>query len=239
MASTTDRGSERTVGEVVSEDYRRAAVFQRYGIDFCCGGRQTLRAACEGAGVEYETVTRALREADARDAASDGLSDPRSWELSALAEHIVREHHGYVRDTLPVLRQFTTKVAHVHGARHDELLEVRALVGELALELERHMEEEETVLFPQVAALTSPSDTADLPDTLRSLEDDHELAGAHMARIRELTGGFRPPTDACATYRATYAKLEEFEADLHRHVHLENNILFPRARAAAGATASA
>jgi len=239
MAGATEQWDERTVGEVVAEDYRRAAVFQRYGIDFCCGGGRTVRAACERAGAEYEALARALSAAAERDAAPEGSSDPRSWELGALADHIVREHHGYVREVLPVLRQFTAKVARVHGARHHELNEIRMLVDELALEMERHMEEEETILFPRIATLTSPANSEDLPGVIVPLEDDHDRAGAAMARIRELSGGFRPPVDACTTYRATYAKLEEFEADLHRHVHLENNVLFPRARAAADAAPSA
>lgn len=229
----TERWSDRTVGEVVAEDYARAAVLQRYGIDFCCGRGRTVRSACEAAGVEYEVVARAMLEAAARASGPHGPSDPRSWDLDALADHIVKEHHGYVREALPALRQFTIKVAHVHGARHGELNEIQALVDELGHEMERHMEEEEEVLFPRIAALASPGGARELRAAIVPLEDDHARAGGLMARIRELSGGFRPPADACTTYRAAYAKLEEFEADLHRHVHLENNVLFPRARAAA------
>lgn len=238
MTSMTEWG-ERTVGEVVAEDYNRAAVLQRYGIDFCCGGGRSLRSACEKAGAEYEVVARALTEVGPRRSPEGHVRDARSWGLEELANHIVREHHTYVREALPVLRQFTTKVARVHGTTHGELEVIQTLVDEFGREMERHMEEEETVLFPEIVALTSPAGAAELGNVLVHLEDDHEHAGALMARIRELSGGFRPPADACTTYRATYAKLEQFENDLHRHVHLENNVLFPQARAAAESARSA
>lgn len=225
---------DRRVGELVAEDYARAAVFQRFGIDFCCGGGRTLRTACERAGVEFGDVSREIAEAANRAATADASTDARLWPLEELIEHIVVEHHAYVHRTIPVLQQFTSKVAQVHGARHGELHEIRVLVEELGRELERHMEEEETGLFPQIAGLAR-SVSAELPAVLVPLEDDHDRAGALMARIRELSNRFTPPADACTTYRAAFAKLQEFEADLHRHVHLENNILFPRARSAAAA----
>ena len=233
MSDTTQVWGERMVGDVVAEDYRRAAVFQRHGIDFCCGGSRSVRSACEEVGADYEAVASSLEKVGAN---GTPVEDPGEWALDALADHIVERHHGYVRETLPVLRQFAGKVAKVHGGRHGELLEIRDLVEELAVEMERHMAEEETVLFPRIRVLVSGSDDGagdDAADAVSGavppLEDDHDHAGALMARIRELSGGFQPPADACNTYRATYAKLEEFEADLHRHVHLENNVLFPRA----------
>jgi regulator of cell morphogenesis and NO signaling len=241
MTSGMDGWSERTVGDVVAEDYGRAAIFQRYGIDFCCGGGRTVRSACEAAGVDFETVANALAAEVRRSAGTGedvGRSGAGAWPLDVLTAHIVSEHHGYVRSTLPVLRQFTTRVAHVHGASRGELHEIRELVDALGAELERHMEDEEKLLFPRIAALASPETLSDLKDAVAPLEDDHERAGHLMARIRELSDGFRPPEGSCTTYRATYAKLAEFEADLHRHVHLENNVLFPRALAAAGVAGS-
>ncbi len=245
MAHVADEGlGSRTVGELVAEDYRRAAVFQRFGIDFCCGGGVGVRATCEKSGVAWAELERAL-------AASDGWSgaeepDPRDWELDVLAEHIVAVHHDYVRDALPALLQFSDKVARVHGERHPELGEIRRLVAELAAALTEHLEEEERVLFPAVARLVSAGDAAGAsssPDSvvapLAGLEDDHERAGDIMRRVRELSADFAAPADACNTYRALYAKLAEFEADLHRHVHLENNVLFPRARVLAGSTGGA
>ncbi len=229
----------RTVGEVVAEDYRRASVFQRFGIDFCCGGGRTVRAACEGGGVAYADLERELKALER--SGDRGGPDPQAWELDVLARHIVDVHHGYVREATPSLLQFSEKVVRVHGARHEELREIRALVVELTSELGRHMAEEEGVLFPRIerllAARAANGGRVDEPDLvsapLGDLEDDHEHAGEILRRIRALSGGYSPPADACTTYRALYAKLAEFEADLHRHVHLENNVLFPGARALA------
>ena len=232
-----DGWADRTVGDVVAEDYGRAAVFRSFGIDFCCGGGRTVGAACDEAGVAYEAVARALSGASG--AGEPGVPDPTSWELDLLAGYITGVHHGYVRATLPLLREFTSKVARVHGDRHPELQQIRELIGDLSVEMERHMAEEEEVLFPRIAALKSGAGPADAGRGVRAavspLEDDHARAGDLMLRIRRLSGGFTPPPDACTTYRAAFAKLEEFEADLHRHVHLENNVLFPRAAAAEAA----
>lgn len=235
MGSDTGRSFlDRTVGELVSEDYARAATFTELGIDFCCGGGRTLAEACEAAGVAPARAVRALGQATTP--SRDPAADPRMWSLERLAGHIEKVHHAYVRRTLPVLGRWTDRVAQVHGTAHPELLEVRALVAELAEELERHMTEEETALFPQVARLEDPAEFGGRgpdagEDGLALLEDEHEHAGALTRRIRALTRDYLPPSDACATYAATLHLLREFEADLHRHVHLENNVLFPRARA--------
>lgn len=240
MEHTTDY-RHRPVGELVAEEYGRAAVFTRFGIDFCCGGGKSVADACERAGADYDDLEAALLAVD-RSRAGEGGDDARDWALDRLVAHIEHVHHRYVREHLPVLKQWTTKVARVHGARHEELLEVRDRVAELADEMEAHMTAEEEVLFPRVVAIARGPDAAGAPvaaETLESLEDDHDRAGALMKRLRELTAGFQPPDDACATYRAAFALLAEFEQDLHRHVHLENNILFPRAIAAgAGAARS-
>jgi len=232
--------SERTVGEVVAEDYRRAAIFKAFGIDFCCGGGRSVRSACEQAGAEYEAVARALAGTTASED-DVGVADPASWELERVVRHIIEEHHGYVRASVPVLREFTMKLARVHGDRHGELHEIRELVGDLTAELERHMKEVEEVLFPRIMALKSQargSGGASVRAATIPLEDDHARAGDLLRRIRSLSEDYTPPEDACTTYRATYAKLAEFEEDLHRHVHLENNVLFPRAAAAEAALAA-
>lgn len=230
----------RSVGEVVSEDYRRAATFKRHGIDFCCGGGQSVEDACERVGAPYEEVERQLRTAPGPSAPVTH-PDPRGWSADFLADYIVNVHYRYVRETLPVLRQFSEKVARVHGEAHPELVRIRGLVQELADELSEHMAQEETVLFPYIKGLSSQRwDPAGDPlparpvlgdrgDILQAMEEDHDAAGALMRQIRGLSNGFTPPEGACRTYYATFATLEEFEEDLHRHVHLENNVLFPEA----------
>lgn len=276
MTNRTRTLADRPVGDIVAEDYRRAAVFERLGIDFCCGGRQTLRAACRERDLAPDEVERALLASDERAAearqgdpepARSGFADPRTWDLATLVRHIVDVHHRYVRETLPVLERFSSKVARVHGWSRPELLEIEALVDELSAEMEDHLRREEEVVFPRIRALPGatdrtldPDDPVGEPDDptaspgaslaasssastdglpegslrlLGELEDDHARTGSLVKRIRELSGGFTAPDGACDTYRALYATLEEFERDLHRHVHLENNVLFPRAAALA------
>lgn len=226
---------ERTVGDVVKEDYSSAVVFKRFGIDFCCGGGRSIETACAKAGVEYEELERALRAAAG---SRNGEPDPTGWELDFLSDYIVNQHHSYVRENLPVLEQFTAKLARVHGERHPELKDIAALVTALSAEMEQHMFKEERILFPYIAVLVKAKKEGGNPghppfgtvrNPIRAMEHEHDHAGALMKQIRELSGDYVPPEDACTTYRVAYAKLEEFEQDLHRHVHLENNILFPGA----------
>lgn len=228
--SPQTEGSIRTrpVGEVVAEDYRRGAVFKQFGIDFCCGGGRTVEEACARKDVDIEALERALSASDLP-RGEDRAPDPRSWEPAFLADYIVQVHHSYVRDSLPVLQAFSDKVARVHGNHTPELVSVNRKVQELAGEMEAHMAAEETEVFPAIKAGEGAG--AALPQ----MEEEHEAAGGLMADIRSLTSDFVPPAEACATWRAMYAKLEEFESDLHRHVHLENNVLFPAVRGAVGA----
>jgi regulator of cell morphogenesis and NO signaling len=222
----------KPVGEVVAEDYRLGAVFKRFGIDFCCGGGLEVAEACARRGVDLEELTAAIQAARSVGAEST-LPDTRGWPPAFLADYIENVHHRYCRETLPVLREFTGKVARVHGTDRPALVEVDRILNALADEMEAHMVSEEEELFPAIRSLDDGAEGDDpgLSDELLArMEDEHETAGGLMAEIRELTQGFRAPASACATWRAAFAKLEEFEADLHRHVHLENNVLFPAVR---------
>lgn len=230
--------AQQAVGELVAQDYRRAGVFKQYGIDFCCGGGRTLEAACEKKDVPLSEIIQALQSADER--GSTPVIRPGTWSPGFLADYIVNEHHTYVRENVPVLRGFARKVARVHGETHPEVVQIAERFEELAAELLRHVQEEEDVLFPYVKALAAgeangraeePMTFETVRDPIQMMEDDHEHAAALMREIRALSDDFAPPDGACNTYRALYAKLEEFEEDLHRHVHLENNVLFPEAAA--------
>jgi regulator of cell morphogenesis and NO signaling len=228
--------AESMVGEIVARDFRTASVFQQFGIDFCCGGRRTLIAACRQQDLDENVVLDAVIRACA-------VADPGprfdTWSPEELIGRIVNTHHAYVRRALPVLTAFTQKLAAVHGVRHPELSEVAALTLEVAAEMSTHMMKEEHVLFPYIvaasraaangaAAPAAPFGSIDNP--IRMMEADHDATGAALARIRELTADYSVPDDGCATYRACLAELRAFEEDLHAHVHLENNILFPAAR---------
>jgi regulator of cell morphogenesis and NO signaling len=228
--------AQRTIGELVAEDYRRAGVFKRYGIDFCCGGGRTVEAACTKRGIALDEMAAALREAETVPS-TEGLR-PDTWELDFLADYIVNVHHRYVRERLPMLLEFTRKVARVHGDAQPETVRIAGLVEAVADEMAAHMAKEEQVLFPYIKALAAERRAGLRPgapffgtvrNPIRMMALEHEQAGGHLAEIRQLSDDFTPPEHACNTYRVAYAQLREFEEDLHRHVHLENNILFPRA----------
>lgn len=231
--------SQRTVGDIVVEDYRRAGVLKWYGIDFCCGGGKTLEAACEQRGVALGEIEQALAQAGDRGTAT-APARATSWAPDFLADYVVNVHHAYVRESLPVLQAFTEKVARVHGGTSPEAVEIAGLVDELAAELGPHLDDEERALFPYIRDLVAARRAGGDPPrpafgsvgtSIEELECEHEHAGALLRQIRRLSGDFTPPEHACATFRAAYAKLEEFEEDLHLHVHLENNVLFPKVAA--------
>ncbi len=220
------------VGQYVVERPTRARVFERLGIDYCCGGREPLGRACKKRGLDPRVVVEALEREDAKPSAAE----ERDWSRASLAElanHIETEHHSYLREELPRLSSMIAKLVEVHGRRHPELLRCRDVFDSLRRELEPHMTREEQVLFPMIR---DPEASPTLPDfhcgslrnPIRVMEHEHDGAALALSRLRELTGDYTPPEDACNTYRATLAGLAELEADLHRHIHKENNILFPR-----------
>ena len=227
---------ETTIRDIVAEDFRAAAVFQKFAIDFCCGGDRTLTAVCDENGLCAETVLADL----ARACGPDASEAPRyaDWDVTTLVTHIVDHHHSYVREALPVIKAHTEKVARVHGERHPEMLEVDRLFAGVVDEMTSHMFKEERILFPFIVQLDqaareggpapqAPFGTVGNP--IRMMEDEHESAGGALARIRELTNAYTSPEDGCTTFRVCLQELAAFERDLHTHVHLENNILFPRA----------
>jgi len=233
----------RTVGEVVVERPRRSRVFEKFGIDYCCGGKIELGEACERAGVAADDVVAALAESD-RDGNGASESDWSVAPLSDLIDHILDAHHAYLRRELPRLSEMAAKVGRAHGVRFPWVLECQQVLAELRAELESHMMKEEQMLFPMIreleAAGTAPSfHCGNLQNPITVMEHEHESAGDALARLRELTNGFTPPDDACNTFRAWLDGLNELESDLHEHIHEENNILFPRAQEREAALASA
>jgi len=227
-----------TLGEIVTEDFRAAAIFERHGLDFCCRGGRSLEHSCRDAGISTEDVLQEL----------EAITGPPSFAamrfdkmaLPALVEYIVDKHHAYVKEALPSLVAHSKKIAGVHGGRHPELVRVGQLVEQVAEEMTSHMMKEEHVLFPFIVKLASakaegrpapvpPFGTVSNP--IHVMEVEHESAGNAMFEIRELTDGYKTPADGCTTYEVCLRELEAFEKDLHAHVHLENNILFPKAAA--------
>jgi regulator of cell morphogenesis and NO signaling len=229
---------EKTVRELALEEPGAAGVFERLGIDYCCGGKQTLEQACRAAGMPINEVRGALEVAKHSAPASAKDDNWQAGPLSDLISHIKNTHHKYTRDEITRLGPLFDKVCSVHGERHPELLKLRATFQGLAQELTTHMMKEEMILFPYMermeesviqneAILPPPFGTVRNPVAM--MEHEHDSAGNALRALRASSNSYTAPTDACVSYQTLYKTLAEFEADLHQHIHLENNILFPRA----------
>jgi len=220
--------SDQTVRDIALANPGSARVFEKLGIDYCCGGTHSLSAACARAKVPLESALALLETCEQTQEL--GVNDA---SLGELTQHIVERHHGFVRRESPRIEQLLTKVSDKHGRVHPELSEVKTLFATLVEDLGQHMLKEERILFPYINALGHATEPAACFATVESpiaaMLADHENAGAILEKLRELTNGFQAPEGTCPTFHALYRALEEFERDLHWHVHLENNILFPRA----------
>lgn len=236
ITKLNDGEKSETIGEMVASDYRKAEVFRKYGLDFCCGGKKTLEKACEKKGLDVVEVKKALKAVE--DDFTTNTEDYNSWELDFLADYIINKHHKYIENSHPMLFEFSQKVARVHGSRHAEVVDIAHYYNEVAEELQLHMHKEEMILFPYIKELAiakrngTPMERpqfGSIQNPINMMEAEHESAGGNMEKIRELSNNFTPPEDACNSYRVLFAKLKEYEADLHHHIHLENNILFKKA----------
>lgn len=233
---TLQKNTQKQIGQFVTEDFRTAAIFTKYKIDFCCNGNRSIEEACYKKGIDSNVLIEEL-SAIINSKTSETI-DYKSWPLDLLVEYIEKKHHRYVEEKIPVIRQFLDKLCRVHGERHPELLKINELFSASAGELASHMKKEELIVFPFVKKLVKASfeqtviqephfGTVENPIALMMQEHDNE--GERFRQIAALTNNYNPPADACNTYRVTYAMLDEFEKDLHLHIHLENNILFPEA----------
>jgi regulator of cell morphogenesis and NO signaling len=232
----------RTVRDLAMEIPNATRIFEKFGIDYCCGGSKPLQDACRQANIAVDDVLRSLEGENASEASSLDL-DFKNASLADLIGYILVTHHGFVKQEIPRLKQLLFKVVAVHCASHPELAAVqRSFIG-LAEELTAHMMKEEMVLFPYIERLEretragKPAPVApfgSINNPVRMMELEHETAGKALEQIRTLTSAYTPPEEACFSYKTLYSALKDFEADLHEHVHLENNILFPRAIALEG-----
>lgn len=227
---------DETLGQLAAKDLRKAEVFKKYGLDFCCGGKKTVKEACAEKGIDVTKVEQELQRADKSPASHPIPYD--EWNLDFLADYIINTHHRYVKKTLPDITAYADKVMKVHGAQHPELIEINELVQELNAQMTDHMEREEKVLFPYIkelargdksTILSQATQFASIDDAIRMHESEHEVVGGGMEVIRKLSKNYTLPEDSCASYSLLYRLLDEFEDDLHLHIHLENNILFPKA----------
>lgn len=225
--------TEQTVGALAAGIPAAVSVFERHHIDFCCGGGIALHDACRARGLDPEEVLEEVRQAGRTE--SDASVDWETAPLGDLVDHIVGRHHEYLKAQLPRLRNMLDKVLKVHGERHGEVLgPLAACFRRLQEDLEDHLRKEETIVFPALRRLDSPAshpqfDRAATRVPIEVLIGEHDSAGEVLSEMRRLTGGYQPPKDACNTFRTLYIELEDLDKDLRVHVHLENNILFPRA----------
>ncbi len=225
----------KTVAEIVTENIKTADVFKKNGIDFCCGGNVKVQEICEKKGVDFNIIKEELQHINTGTSIDH---DFNSWDLDFLADYIINTHHKYVVKANDLIIQYSDKVAKVHGHHYTEVVEINKLFHSIADELKTHMHKEEMILFPHIKELAiakrnntkvAPSPFGTIQNPINMMEAEHDGAGDIIKQITKLSNNFIPPEGACNTFRALYAKLEEYQNDLFQHIHLENNILFPKA----------
>ena len=227
----------KTVRDYAIETPQTIPVFEKLGIDFCCGGNRPLDEACAAANLNLDSVLQSLEKA---------LAEPvrpsdrqlRAGSLAELMAHIVKTHHVYVRTQVPEISKLAEKVYGKHGANHPELATIRNIFQRLGQELMTHLMKEENILFPYIERMEEaviqgdpilPPPFGTVANPVRMMEHEHDDAGIALKSLRETSNGYTPPTDACVSFQALYTALQNFEKDLHQHIHLENNVLFLRA----------
>lgn len=226
----------KTIGSFVADDFRTAAVFSKYRIDFCCKGNRTVTEVCEKQNIDADALLQSIHEVVQSE--NNGSIDFNSWPLDLLADYIEKTHHRYVEEKTNILLPFLDKLCKVHGGNHQELFKINELFIGCAGELSQHMKKEELILFPFVKRMVKTKESdgvlsqpsfGTVSNPIAMMMNEHDNEGDRFRAIAELTNNYTPPADACTTYRVTFAMLKEFEEDLHKHIHLENNILFPKA----------
>lgn len=225
----------KSLAELVTDNIRSAIVFEEYGLDFCCKGNRSLSEACKEKNIEVGKVAEQLNQLTEK---KNGNLQADDWTLDFLVDYIMNNHHQYVRKMIPIITLHADKVASVHGENHPETINIADLFHAVRDELEMHLMKEERILFPQIKQMVLtknenseffPPPFGTIQNPIRMMELEHTSAGDAMHRIRELSNNYLHPEDACSTFKALYSELKEFEEDLHKHIHLENNILFPKA----------
>jgi regulator of cell morphogenesis and NO signaling len=229
------RFNDKLIKDIVASNFKTAAIFEKYGVDFCCKGNRLLQAACEEKGIDQNRLIEELTSVDLYQKTDNERYN--DWELGYLAEYIINNHHRYLIRVIPEIAAHLEKIANVHGKKHLFLKGIEFHFHEISKELLQHMRKEETVLFPLIKIIDELSKKSGNVNTnvpnikapITVMEREHDSAGLTMEKIRELSGNFTLPDDACNTFTVTYKELMEFEQDLHKHIFLENGILFPKA----------
>lgn len=223
-----------TMGTIVAQNVRAALVLDRYGLDFCCGGGKTLEEACRETGVSAAEVVGEIQALEQTNGTN--TTNPAELKLDELTRYIEKVHHRYTEDTTTLVRKNLEKLEAVHGARHPELSEIKKIFAEMSGHMAVHMKKEELMLFPYIRKLVNAGKEAagkavfgSVASPVAAMMNDHENEGERLKELAKLTDQYNVPSDGCDTYRATYAAMRDFEKDMHMHIHLENNVLFPGA----------
>lgn len=226
---------ENRIGEVVANNFRSAQIFEEFGLDFCCGGKKSIDQSCKDKGIDENLVLEKLNKLEGENPTATHFLD---WDAGFLIDYIINNHHSYIKKSIPGIKNHLKKVISAHGKKHPEIEEVNRLFETIEDDLIAHMRKEEMMLFPYIKKLNDAAKgSVGLPaapfgsveNPIKVMIDEHQRAGDEMANIRTLTNNYTAPDNACGTFRVLYSELKDFEKDLHIHVHLENNILFPKA----------
>lgn len=226
----------RSIGEIVAADFRTATIFKKHDIDFCCGGNEILKTICTKKALALDTIIEELKAVQSEPA--DRSQNYSAWSLSFLADYIVNTHHTYLKENDEQIAAYARKIAAAHGAHHPEVIKIATIFDKITTDMAAHLKEEEEVLFPAIKRIDTAKINRTAPEendletirlSLGKLLVEHEAIGNAVHEIHHLANSYFIPDDVCNTFVVTYQKLKEFEDDLHKHVHLENNILFPKA----------
>ncbi len=237
IGKPAEQAPEKSIGEIVAGNYRTAQVFKSFGIDFCCGGKKRPSEVCAQKGLDLDELMQSLAVVEGQ--TQDRHNDFSNWDLGFLCDYVVNTHHRYVAENTQFIYELAHKVARVHGPGHPELVEIARIYSELVPDLQKHFALEEAELFPYIKRLSEKAKAGekvetgklDLKAIIEKVEGDHDEAGNALRNIRDLSSNYSLPEGACASYTILFKKLEEFEDDLHQHVHIENNIIIPKALA--------
>ncbi len=231
---------ESIVGDIVADNYKTAEIFKQHNIDFCCGGQLSIKDACEKENVSITDADKLLISVKAffKENEDSQKTDFRNWPLDKLAEHIENKHHGYVEEKIPVLKEYLNKIETAHGKEHPELIEINNIFNEASNQLVMHMKKEELILFPFIKKMAKAERDHSKLETphfgtiktpIGKMDEEHDFEGEAFRKIANLSNNYAVPKDGCNTYKVAFGMLQEFEEDLHLHIHKENNILFQKA----------
>lgn len=224
-----------TLSEIVANNFHAASVFEKYSLDFCCNGDKTISEACKEKNINISDLLLEIENLNIKGTTNMNFEN---WSLGFLSDYIINNHHNYVRRMIPILSEGTKRIAAVHGKKHPELLKISRIFEGVYKDLKHHMMKEEQMLFPFIKDMEAAKNKegkiekpffGTIKNPIKMMEVEHQSAGDEMAEIRNLTNNYSIPDDACNTYNVTFLELKEFEEDLHKHVFLENSILFPKA----------